>query len=316
MADGGHEDGAQQGDQEEGSCTECYLYGVLAALGGSTLQAFGLQLWKLHFLTQERAAEAAHLKKIELREARREQKRAARRLTNGQHTREYTFADHELGDHNGEITSAVSSDLGFPDSATSSPSTPSKRFNKTSAPSGIPAMILETSGLDVDDVDEYDDIPLQEVDGSWITGQNSSSLQGGTNSGFKTLHLSTDGVHIELDQSSNSAGKLDGHPALRKIRRGHHRRAYSDEIDLFRADIQKALVAEEMKSPRQSAQLRDKAHDDMAWQQHPASSGNMALENTHANSSMNSRVSMHRRCVSDQQDYVGDVDFSTTSSHR
>ena len=30
--------------------------------------------------------------------------------------------------------------------------------------------------------------------------------------------------------------------ALRKIRRGHHRRAYSDEIDLFRADIQKALV--------------------------------------------------------------------------
>ena len=38
MADGGHEDGAQQGKSEDGSCTECYLYGVLAALGGSTLQ--------------------------------------------------------------------------------------------------------------------------------------------------------------------------------------------------------------------------------------------------------------------------------------
>jgi len=55
-----------------------------------------------------------HLLAQNFREARREQKRAARRLTNGQHTREYTFADHELGDHNGEITSAVSSDLGFP----------------------------------------------------------------------------------------------------------------------------------------------------------------------------------------------------------
>jgi len=48
------------------------------------------------------------------REARREQKRAARRITNGQHTREYTFADHELGDPHCEITSAVSIDLGFP----------------------------------------------------------------------------------------------------------------------------------------------------------------------------------------------------------
>jgi hypothetical protein len=77
-----------------------YLYGVLAALAGSTLQvcdlrserasaerrscvwwvhrpkqshgvdgmqAFGLQLWKLHFLIVDRAAEAKYQKKLERR---------------------------------------------------------------------------------------------------------------------------------------------------------------------------------------------------------------------------------------------------------
>eukprot|EP00802_Teleaulax_amphioxeia_P018058 Tamp_18236.p2 GENE.Tamp_18236~~Tamp_18236.p2 ORF type:complete len:141 (-),score=16.24 Tamp_18236:594-1016(-) len=52
---------------EETTCSNCYLYGVLAALAGSTLQALGLQLWKLHFLILDRAAEAAHLKKLERR---------------------------------------------------------------------------------------------------------------------------------------------------------------------------------------------------------------------------------------------------------
>jgi len=63
MADGGHEDGAQQGDQEEGSCTECYLYGVLAALGGSTLQ---VSKHILHHVHLARAAAHADLRACRL----------------------------------------------------------------------------------------------------------------------------------------------------------------------------------------------------------------------------------------------------------
>uniref|UniRef100_A0A7S4NBZ3 Uncharacterized protein n=1 Tax=Guillardia theta TaxID=55529 RepID=A0A7S4NBZ3_GUITH len=38
-------------------CPECYFYGVCLALVGSSLQALGLQMWKLHFLRSQRAQE-------------------------------------------------------------------------------------------------------------------------------------------------------------------------------------------------------------------------------------------------------------------
>lgn len=50
------------------SCSSCQVYGVLVALGASTLQALGLQLWKLHFLRRQRSAEAeAELRKVQCR---------------------------------------------------------------------------------------------------------------------------------------------------------------------------------------------------------------------------------------------------------
>ena len=50
------------------SCSSCQVYGVLVALGASTLQALGLQLWKLHLLRRQRSAEAeAELRKVQCR---------------------------------------------------------------------------------------------------------------------------------------------------------------------------------------------------------------------------------------------------------
>lgn len=44
-------------------CTSCYVYGVICALVGASLQAVGLQLWKLHYLREDERLEkqmAAH----------------------------------------------------------------------------------------------------------------------------------------------------------------------------------------------------------------------------------------------------------------
>eukprot|EP00960_Hanusia_phi_P009889 288313-Hanusia_phi.AAC.2 len=38
-------------------CPECYFYGVCLALVGSSLQALGLQMWKLHFMRSQKAQE-------------------------------------------------------------------------------------------------------------------------------------------------------------------------------------------------------------------------------------------------------------------
>jgi len=292
-------------DQDEGTCTECYLYGVLAALAGSTLQAFGLQLWKLHFLTQERAAEAAHLRKFELRETRREQKRAARRLTNQRSGSDFTpDASQHVNLDLSHDSNPVSSHLGFADAGGGvhsavnkpqngvSPATGAKQ-RVTHTPARLPAMIPETSG-------DYNEIPLQEVDGSWLLDQSADGLLLGDMKGAITI----DGVLLGMNSPFLAPKSILSPATFAGLKsKSHHRRAYSDEIDLFRAEINKALVAEELDQETElqkkieEKRREEKKKEKMAWQQHATSSWGTGTAN---------KVSNHRRYVSDQQDFVAD----------
>ncbi|EKX55433.1 hypothetical protein GUITHDRAFT_160462 [Guillardia theta CCMP2712] len=76
-----------------GGCNECYLYGVLLALLGSTLEALGLSLWKLHHIRKEKAE----------RERMTEKKESLKRLQNSGEQATNAMTTHpatsEIEDH-------------------------------------------------------------------------------------------------------------------------------------------------------------------------------------------------------------------------
>eukprot|EP00960_Hanusia_phi_P074009 768136-Hanusia_phi.AAC.2 len=81
------------------NCSECYLYGVLLALLGSTLEASGLSLWKLHHIRKEKAErermseKKESLKRLHENEASAANERSTHHAASGIEDH-YSFAEH------------------------------------------------------------------------------------------------------------------------------------------------------------------------------------------------------------------------------